>query len=152
MRADQRQKDRLRNLMVVQGNNSGGHNRAEFRLFENLPAARLVASSQPVADFQHKISVLHRASANSRNASLDGMEQRREPRRGDERLVVTINGRDRTGQYFSEEVVATSISRTGSFLSGISRHVRSGDIIWVEHRGKKSRFKVVWVRDSESCN
>jgi hypothetical protein len=82
--------------------------------------------------------------------SLDGMEQRRAPRREDERLVVTINGRDRTGHYFSEQVIATSISRAGALLSGISRHMRSGDIIWVEHGGKKSRFKVVWVRDSES--
>jgi hypothetical protein len=32
----------------------------------------------------------------------------------------------------------------------ITRHMRSGDIIWVEHRGTKSRFKIVWVRDSES--
>jgi hypothetical protein len=78
------------------------------------------------------------------------MEKRREPRREDQHLVVTINGRDRAGQYFSEQVTATSISRAGALLSGISRHVRSGDIIWVEHRGKKSRFKVVWVRDSES--
>jgi phage repressor protein C with HTH and peptisase S24 domain len=32
----------------------------------------------------------------------------------------------------------------------MNRHVRSGDIIWVEYQGKKARFKVVWVRDSES--
>src|ERR1700739_1065466 len=77
------------------------------------------------------------------------MEQRRELR-ADDRLVVTIDGRDKTGECFTEQVVATGISRSGALLSGISRHVRSGDIIWVEHRGKKSRFKVVWVRDSES--
>jgi hypothetical protein len=82
-------------------------------------------------------------------AWLDGMEQRREPR-ADERFVVTINGRDKTGDCFTEQVVASSISRTGALLSGISRHVRSGDIIWIEHQGQKSRFKVVWVRDSES--
>jgi hypothetical protein len=77
------------------------------------------------------------------------MEQRREHRE-DERLVVTIDGRDKTGERFTEQVIATCVSRNGALLSGISRHVRSGDIIWVEHRGKKSRFKVVWVRDSES--
>jgi lysyl-tRNA synthetase class I len=77
------------------------------------------------------------------------MEQRREHRH-DERLVVTIDGRDKAGQCFTEQVVATGISRSGALLSGISRQVRSGDIIWVEHRGRKSRFKVVWVRDSES--
>jgi hypothetical protein len=77
------------------------------------------------------------------------MEQRHELRK-EERLVVTIDGRDRTGQCFTEEVVATSVSRSGALLSGISRHLRPGDIIWIEHRGKKSRFKLVWVRDSES--
>jgi hypothetical protein len=77
------------------------------------------------------------------------MEQRRELRE-DERLVVMIDGRDKTGERFTEQVVATGVSKTGALLSGISRHLRSGDIIWVEHRGKKSRFKVVWVRDSES--
>src|SRR5262249_20392797 len=77
------------------------------------------------------------------------MEQRRELREN-KRLVVTIDGRDKAGQCFTEQVVATSISRSGALLSGISRHVRSGDIISIQHRGNKSRFKVVWVRDSES--
>jgi len=86
-----------------------------------------------------------------RQSFAEPMEQRRELR-ADERLVVTIDGRDKAGQCFTEQVVATSISRSGALLSGISRHVRSGDIIFVEHRGKKSRFKVVWVRDSESLH
>jgi hypothetical protein len=86
---------------------------------------------------------------NPEGASLDGMEQHREPRR-DEHLVVTISGRDKAGHSFTQNVVATSLSRTGALLSGITRQVRSGDIILVEHGGKKSRFKVVWVRDSES--
>jgi hypothetical protein len=30
------------------------------------------------------------------------------------------------------------------------QRVRPGDLLWVEHGGKRSRFKVVWVRDSES--
>src|SRR5215467_11165297 len=84
-----------------------------------------------------------------KRASLDGMEQRGELRK-DERLVVTINGRDKTGHCFTEEVVASSISRSGALLSGISRGIRSGDVNWVEHLGNKSRFKVVWVRDSQS--
>jgi hypothetical protein len=43
------------------------------------------------------------ASKKSERASLDAMEQRTEPRR-DERLVVTINGRDKIGQYFTQQV------------------------------------------------
>ena len=77
------------------------------------------------------------------------MEHRHEPRKY-ERLVVTIDGRDKTGQFFNEQVVASRICKSGALLSGISRHVRSGDVISVEYGGKKSRFKVVWVRDSES--
>lgn len=77
------------------------------------------------------------------------MEHRHEPRKN-ERLVVTINGRDKTGQFFKEQVVASRISKSGALLSGLSRHARLGDVISVEYGGKKSRFKVVWIRDSES--
>ncbi len=77
------------------------------------------------------------------------MEQRKEPRK-DERLLVTISGRDSTGQGFIQQVAATGLSKSGALLSGISRQLRCGDLIWVEHVGSKSRFKVVWVRDSES--
>ena len=77
------------------------------------------------------------------------MEHRNERRKNDH-LAVMINGRDKAGHVFKQEVVASSISNSGALLSGISGHVRSGDVISVEYGGKKSRFKVVWVRDSES--
>ena len=77
------------------------------------------------------------------------MGQRHEPRRED-RLVVTIDGRDKGGHPFTQNAIASNLSKSGALLSGITRQVRSGDLIWVEHGGKKSRFKVVWVRDSES--
>jgi hypothetical protein len=77
------------------------------------------------------------------------MEKRNEPRR-DQRIVVTVTGRDKIGQPFAQEAIATSVSDSGGLLSGITRHVRPGDLLWIEHRGKRSRFKVVWVRDSES--
>jgi hypothetical protein len=80
---------------------------------------------------------------------LDGMEKRGEPRR-DGRIVVTVTGRDKIRQPFAQEAIATSVSESRGLLSGITRHVRPGDLLWVEHRGKRSRFKVVWVRDSES--
>ena len=77
------------------------------------------------------------------------MEHRHEPRKN-ERLVVTVDGRDKTGHFFNEQVVASRISKSGALLSGLSRHVRLGDVISVAYGGKKSRFKVVWLRDSES--
>ena len=54
------------------------------------------------------------------------------------------------GAFFNEQVVASRISKSCALLPGISRHVRSDDVISVEHRGEKSRSKVVWIRDSES--
>jgi hypothetical protein len=77
------------------------------------------------------------------------MEHRHEPRKNAS-FVVTINGRDKDGHFFNEQVLASRISKSGALLSGISRHVRSGDVIFLEYGGKKSRFKVVWLRDSES--
>jgi hypothetical protein len=77
------------------------------------------------------------------------MEKRGETRI-DRRLVVTILARDKSGQPFAQEAVASSISESGALLSGITRHVRPGDLLWVEHAGKRTRVKVVWVRDSES--
>ena len=63
---------------------------------------------------------------------------------------MTIDGRDDLGHLFKQKAVASNLSRSGALLSGITKRVRSGDLIWVEHRDKRSRFKVVWVRDSES--
>ena len=84
-------------------------------------------------------------------------QQRRSSQSGDaeygqknQPLLVTIEGRDKTGHAFTQKVVATNLSQSGALLSGITKQVRTGDLIWVEHEGKKARFKVVWVRDSES--
>jgi hypothetical protein len=82
-------------------------------------------------------------------ASLGSMENRSEPREN-ERLVVYINGRDKGGHAFTQEAVASSLSDSGALLSGITTQVRPGDLLWVEHGGRRSRFKIVWVRDSES--
>jgi hypothetical protein len=70
------------------------------------------------------------------------MEHRHEPRKN-ERLIVTINGRDKTGHFFEQRVEASRISGSGALLSGISRHVRPGDVISVAYGGKESRFKIV---------
>jgi hypothetical protein len=77
------------------------------------------------------------------------MEHRSEPRRN-ESLVVNINGIDKSGNSFTQNVVATGLSNSGALLSGITRPMRSGDLIWVEHGGRKSRFKVVWVSKEET--
>jgi hypothetical protein len=100
-------------------------------------------------DFQRLTAEYYGVDERCKRASLDGMEQRSEPRR-DERLVVTIQGRDNAGQFFIQGAVASSVSTSGALLSGICREVRPGDLVWVEYAGTKSRFRVVWLRDSES--
>jgi len=85
-----------------------------------------------------------------RTGGLEGMELRSEPR-SDDSLVVTINGIDQGGESFKQNVVATRISNSGALLSGLTRLMRSGDVLWVEHKGKKSRFKIVWVRNSQTA-
>ena len=77
------------------------------------------------------------------------MESRLEPRRKAE-LVVSVNGRDRAGECFTQEAVASSISGCGALISGIGREMRSGDPIWIEYVGRRARFKVVWVSNSKS--
>jgi hypothetical protein len=77
------------------------------------------------------------------------MEHRSEPR-SNKSLVVTINGMDKTGESFTQNALATRLSKSGALLSGISRPMRSGDLLWVEYQGRKSRFKIVWVRNSET--
>lgn len=52
-------------------------------------------------------------------ASLGSMENRSEPREN-ERLVVYINGRDKSGHAFMQEAVASSLSESGALLSGIT--------------------------------
>jgi hypothetical protein len=79
------------------------------------------------------------------------MEHRNEPRTN-EVLVVRISGIDKTGESFRQEVLATRLSKSGALLSGVIRPMRSGDLLWVEHCGKRSRFKVVWVRDSQTAD
>jgi hypothetical protein len=76
------------------------------------------------------------------------MEQHNKSRRS--QCLVTIEGRDTNGRCFKQKALATGISKSGALLSGITRHVRPGDVICVEQQGRRSRFKVVWVRDSES--
>jgi hypothetical protein len=60
--------------------------------------------------------------------------------------IGTRCGRDAVTQ----SVTATSISASGALLSGLSPRIRSGDLLWVEYQQRKARFRIVWVRDSQS--
>jgi hypothetical protein len=77
------------------------------------------------------------------------IEQRREHRARRD-LTVQVSGRDANGDSFSQSVNASNVSKGGALLSGLSWGVRTGDLIWVEYEGRKARYRVVWVRDSDS--
>jgi hypothetical protein len=77
------------------------------------------------------------------------VEHRREPRMQAE-LAVQVSGRDSSGTLFAESAVASGVSRVGALLSGMARKTRSRDLVWIEYQGRKARFRIVWVRDSES--
>jgi len=76
-------------------------------------------------------------------------EHRREPRTQAD-LAVRISGRDASGNLFAQGAVASSISGSGALLSGVARKVRAGDLIAIEYQDRKARYRIVWVRDSES--
>jgi hypothetical protein len=78
------------------------------------------------------------------------MVEHRQEQRARSDLAVQVSGRDANGDAFSQSVNASNISKGGALLSGLSREVRSGDLIWVEYEGRKARFRIVWVGDSHS--
>lgn len=65
-------------------------------------------------------------------------------------LTVQMSGRAANGDAFSQSVIASNISNGGALLSGLSSAVRSGDLVWVEYQGRMARYRIVWVRDSDS--
>lgn len=78
------------------------------------------------------------------------MAERRQEPRAQIDLTVQISGHDVNGMPFAQSVTASSISGSGALLSGLSRGIRPGDLLWVEYQQRKARFRIVWVRDSQS--
>jgi hypothetical protein len=52
-------------------------------------------------------------------------------------LAVQVPGRDCNGTPFTQRVIANNVSRSGALLSGLSRGMRSGDLLWVEYEQRK---------------
>ena len=61
------------------------------------------------------------------------MEHRDQPRRL-QSIVVTIDGRDNRGYSFRQKAVASNLSKSGV---AAAKQLRSGDLICVEHEGKR---------------
>ena len=78
------------------------------------------------------------------------MIERRQEFRKQADIAIRISGHDVSGEAFAQSVVASSLSGGGALLSGMERQVRVGDLVWVEYKERKARFRIVWIRDSES--
>src|ERR1700741_1034187 len=65
-------------------------------------------------------------------------------------LVLTVWVVDTRGDRFLQEARARNISLSGALLSGLDAELRSGDVIGILYAGKKARYRVVWVRQSDN--
>lgn len=79
---------------------------------------------------------------------------RRADRRREERvlanLAVTVWGVDTKGERFLQQARARDISLSGALLTGLNAELKSGDVVGVLYSGKKARFRVVWLRYSDT--
>ena len=80
---------------------------------------------------------------------MDGKrkDRRREPRT-DIDLGLTVWGVDTRGDRVLQEAHARDVSPSGALILGLDCELRSGDVIGILYRGKKARFRVVWVHFS----
>jgi hypothetical protein len=84
----------------------------------------------------------------------DGKDLRIEYRRGERRnerrtevdLSLTVWGVSTKGERFLQQVRARDISLSGAMISGLDTELRSGDVIGILYAGKKARYRVVWIR------
>jgi hypothetical protein len=72
------------------------------------------------------------------------MGKRVEPRRS-VRLRVKLTGTDGSGYRFTQTVFTNDVSVRGARLSGAPPLLEPASVVEVEYRGKKARFRVVWV-------
>ncbi|HXY15254.1 MAG TPA: hypothetical protein VEI26_12200 [Terriglobales bacterium] len=75
------------------------------------------------------------------------VDRRREPRTEPD-LAVIIWGIDSQGLPFAQTALARNISGQGALLSGLTQLLRCGDLIAIQYRKSRARFRVVWTRDT----
>jgi len=74
------------------------------------------------------------------------MNDRPEPRICSD-LPVRIFGMGSDGHAFSQPAQARNISQGGALVAGLEHPVAVGDIVGVQLKDRKARFRVVWVID-----
>lgn len=61
------------------------------------------------------------------------------------RLKVQLNGVDRTGHPFKQTVFTHDVSARGARVEDAPPMVEPASVVELQHRGRKGRFRVVWV-------
>ncbi len=61
------------------------------------------------------------------------------------RLRVELNGVDSTGHPFRQTVFTHDVSVRGARLEDTPPLVEQASVVEVQHRGRKGRFRVVWI-------
>ena len=79
------------------------------------------------------------------------MTDRRQEERRRASLAVMVWGIDTRGERFLQPAHAREISLNGALLSGLDAELRCGDLMGVIYNEKKARYRVVWVRSSETA-
>lgn len=76
---------------------------------------------------------------------LRHIDRRSEPRTH-ANFEVTVWGVDTRGERFLQEAQFRDISFNGALLSGIEAELRPGDVIGLLYLGRKTRYRIVWLR------
>jgi len=75
------------------------------------------------------------------------MELRKEPR-FPVQLAVFVWGVDARGVKFAQVAQVRNVSGRGALLYGIEQPLRPEDLIGIQYRQRRAKFRVVWLRDS----
>lgn len=78
------------------------------------------------------------------------MQERRKDSRTQTHVSVRVSGLDEFGNRFDQLATACNISAGGALLTGLKQGLRTRDLLIVGCGAHRARFRVVWVRDSET--
>src|SRR6202007_107537 len=66
-------------------------------------------------------------------------------------IRVKVQGKDRTGQKFSQSATALDVTKNGARLDGIGFLTWPGEVIEVKRGWRTGRFRVIWVGEREQA-
>jgi len=75
------------------------------------------------------------------------MGKRTEPR-AQRALTVRVLGMDATGHPILQTAWTVNISRQGVVLDGLQSRVNSGDVLSLQYKGRKVRYRVIWAGEA----